>query len=71
MNDDNIDKIPPSDLPNVVLVKKRFANKALRNRKRKWKLRHLQLDDLDSQNKLACICNFCINILVKCRGNEN
>ena len=29
-------------MPDVVLVKKHFADKALRNRKRKWKLKHME-----------------------------
>lgn len=39
MNRDNI-----SD---VVLVKKMYADKSVRNRRRKWKLRHLDDDGMD------------------------
>lgn len=52
VNDDNIDKIKQENLPDVVLVKKVYADKATRNRRRRWKLRHLGLDDeTSSQNK--------------------
>ncbi|CAF1014561.1 unnamed protein product, partial [Didymodactylos carnosus] len=36
----NMDK-----LPDVILVKKLYADKSLRNRKRKWKLKHLNVED--------------------------
>jgi hypothetical protein len=29
-------------IPDVVLVKKHYVDKALRNRKRKWKLKHME-----------------------------
>ena len=53
VNDDNLDKISPSNLPDVVLVKKVYGDKSLRNRRRKWRLRHmdgLHAQDAGSQN---------------------
>ncbi len=41
VNDDNLDKMSADRIPDVVLVKKVYAGKALRNRKRKWKLKHI------------------------------
>ena len=41
MNDENLDKMAADKIPDVVLVKKVYAEKALRNRKRKWKLKFL------------------------------
>lgn len=56
VNDDNIDKMNADHVPDVVLVKKVYADKATRNRRRRFKLRHLGLDDdTNSQNKwVAC-----------------
>lgn len=52
VNDDNIDKMNADHVPDVVLVKKVYADKATRNRRRRFKLRHLGLDDdTNSQNK--------------------
>lgn len=52
VNDDNIDKMNTDHVPDVVLVKKVYADKATRNRRRRFKLRHLGLDDeTSSQNK--------------------
>ena len=31
----------------IVLVKKQYADKSVRNRRRKWKLRHLDADGMD------------------------
>lgn len=51
INDANVDKMNPDLVPDVVLVKKIFADKATRNRRRRWKLKHLGLDDdANSQN---------------------
>ena len=33
--------MPVDKIPDVVLVKKVYAEKSLRNRKRKWKLKHM------------------------------
>ena len=41
VNDDNLEKMPVDKIPDVVLVKKVYAEKSLRNRKRKWKLKHM------------------------------
>lgn len=35
-------------MPDVVLVKKMYADKAVRNRRRKFKLRHLDADGMDT-----------------------
>ncbi|XP_047488518.1 60S ribosomal export protein NMD3-like [Penaeus chinensis] len=52
VNDDNIDKMNADHVPDVVLVKKVYSDKATRNRRRRFKLRHLGLDDdTNSQNK--------------------
>ena len=52
VNDDNLDDVPADKLPDVVLVKKIFAEKGVRNRKRKWRLKHMNglYKDSMSQN---------------------
>ena len=44
VNDENLDKMAADKTPDVVLVKKIYAEKALRNRKRKWKLKFLNAE---------------------------
>lgn len=52
VNDSNIDKMSEDTVPDVVLVKKVFADKATRNARRRWKLKHLTVDDdAGSQNR--------------------
>lgn len=52
VNDKNIDAMKQDHLPDVVLVRKVYADKATRNHKRRWKLRHLDIDeDASSQNR--------------------
>ncbi|KAK3885813.1 hypothetical protein Pcinc_010007 [Petrolisthes cinctipes] len=52
VSDTNIDAMNQDHLPDVVLVRKIYADKATRNRKRRWKLRHLGVDeDASSQNR--------------------
>lgn len=52
VNDTNIEKMNQDMVPDVVLVKKVYADKATRNSRRRWKLKHLALDDeTGSQNK--------------------
>merc|ERR1712223_14194 len=41
VNDENLDKMAADKIPDVILVKKVYGDKALRNRKRKWKLKFL------------------------------
>jgi len=45
VNDENLDKMAADKTPDVILVKKIYGEKAMRNRKRKWKLKFLN-DDL-------------------------
>lgn len=67
VNDSNIDEMNEDIVPDVVLVKKVFADKATRNARRRWKLKHLALDDdAGSQNRyercIICILLF-LNIV--------
>jgi len=41
VNDENLDKMAADKIPDVVLIKKVYAEKSLRNRRRKWKLKHI------------------------------
>ena len=41
VNDGNLDQMPADKIPDVVLVKKVYAEKSLRHRRRKWKLKRL------------------------------
>ncbi len=47
VNNEHFDKLNQENLPEVILVKKLFADKSVRNRRRKWKLRHLDQDGMD------------------------
>lgn len=47
VNDDNFDKMNRDNMADVVLVKKMYADKSVRNRRRKFKLRHLDADGMD------------------------
>jgi hypothetical protein len=39
MNDNNLESVPEASRPDVVIVKKIYRDKSLRNRKRKWRLK--------------------------------
>ncbi|XP_078331244.1 60S ribosomal export protein NMD3-like [Crassostrea virginica] len=45
LNNPDLEKVKAEKLPDVVVVKKAFGDKTTRNRKRRWKLKHLH-DDL-------------------------
>jgi len=42
VNNPELEKMPTDKIPDVVLVKKLYQEKAVRNRKRKWKLKHIE-----------------------------
>ena len=42
VNDPHLETLPESSRPDVVIVKKIFGDKSLRNRKRKWRLKHME-----------------------------
>lgn len=42
VNDAHLEKMKVDKIPDVVLVKKVYAEKSLRNRKRIWKLKHME-----------------------------
>ena len=42
VNDPNLEKMSGETLPDVVLVKKVYAEKSVRNRRRKWRLKHME-----------------------------
>lgn len=47
VNDDSFDKLNRDNLSDVVIVKKKYADKSVRNRRRKFRLRHLDEDGMD------------------------
>ena len=47
VNDEHFEKLNREHMSDVVLVKKVYADKSVRNRRRKWKLRHLDADGMD------------------------
>lgn len=47
INDSNFNKLKSDSLPDVVLVKKMYPDRASRKRRRKWQLKHLPLQDLE------------------------
>ena len=51
-NDKYLEKIPEHKVPDVILVKKVYGDKTVRNRKRRWRLKHMDgiKDDTASQN---------------------
>ncbi len=44
INDENLDAAKQESLPDIVLVKKVYADKEKRHRKRKWRLNRLNVD---------------------------
>ncbi|KAL1505481.1 hypothetical protein ABEB36_005044 [Hypothenemus hampei] len=48
INDTNFDKLDRTNIPDVVLVKKHFANRAAKKRQRIWKLKRLAEEDTGS-----------------------
>ena len=42
VNNPDMEKMSADKIPDVVLVKKVFGDKALRNRRRKWNLKHME-----------------------------
>ena len=42
MNDPHLEKMSGDSLADVVLVKKVYAEKSVRNRRRKWRLKHME-----------------------------
>jgi len=42
VNDPHLETLPEQSRPDVVIVKKIFGEKSLRNRRRKWRLRHME-----------------------------
>ncbi|KAK2725672.1 60S ribosomal export protein NMD3-like [Artemia franciscana] len=51
VNDSNFESLKKDYIPDVLLVKKHFPDKALRNRRRIWKLKHLDVEDKSSVNR--------------------
>jgi len=47
VNDDNFEKLNRDNLSDVVIVKKKYADKSVRNRRRKFRLRHLDENGMD------------------------
>ncbi|XP_067005312.2 60S ribosomal export protein NMD3 [Anabrus simplex] len=45
VNDTNLEKLDTSKIPDVILVKKFYGNRAARRRERNWKLKHLAEDN--------------------------
>jgi len=55
VNDSNFDKLPKTSLPDVILIKKNYPDRA-RHRKRTWKLKRMTTDteiNFESDNKLV------------------
>ncbi|RZF49096.1 hypothetical protein LSTR_LSTR008382 [Laodelphax striatellus] len=50
INDENFEKLDQDKVPDVILVKKHYGDKSARRRARLWKLKHLDLNEVDSQN---------------------
>ena len=42
VNDSHLEKMKGDKIPDVVLVKKVYAEKSVRNRKRRWRLKHME-----------------------------
>merc|ERR1712141_594234 len=42
VNDPNLEKAAADKVPDVVLIKKVYAEKSVRNRRRKWRLKHME-----------------------------
>ena len=42
VNDAHLEKMKGDKIPDVILVKKVYAEKSVRNRKRRWRLKHME-----------------------------
>ena len=42
VNDSHLEKMKGEKIPDVVLIKKVYAEKSVRNRKRRWRLKHME-----------------------------
>ena len=42
VNDVHLEKMKADKIPDVILVKKVYAEKSVRNRKRRWRLKHME-----------------------------
>lgn len=55
VNDSSFEKLPKTSLPDVILIKKNYPDRA-RHRRRNWKLKRMTTDtdnNLESDNKLV------------------
>ncbi|CAF1114680.1 unnamed protein product [Rotaria sp. Silwood1] len=50
VSDSSLDQYDLDQLADVILVKKVYADKSVRNRRRQWKLKHLDVEDAGSVN---------------------
>ena len=51
VNNPELEKMPAEKIPDVILVKKVYADKALRNRRRRWRLRRMEgLPHMDTES---------------------
>lgn len=58
INDVNFEKLDKQTVPDVVLVKKYYGDKAARRRQRIWKLKHLAEEDTALNTDAKYIINF-------------
>lgn len=51
INDRYLEKMPAEKIPDVVLVKKLYADPVKRQRRRKWKLQHLEINKAETESQ--------------------
>ncbi|KAL5013913.1 hypothetical protein ScPMuIL_008183 [Solemya velum] len=51
LNNWEMEKVKPENLPDVVLVKKVYGDSIRRDKHRKWKLKHMELEETGSQER--------------------
>ena len=64
INDENFDRMKPEYRPDVVLVKKLYSDPQKRNKKRKWKLKHLDIK-LETGSRDKLVLDFCVALILK------
>lgn len=73
VNSYELDKIAADRRPDVILVKKQYADKGFRNRQRKWKLLRLEREaamSANSQERFVIILIWCSGLKITfCMGS--
>lgn len=68
INDTNFEKLDKQNVPDVILVKKHYGDKAARRKQRIWKLRHLAEEDTalntDAKYGIGLLLTYCFELFL-------